>query len=157
MPLAEINFDGIVGPSHNYAGLSFGNVASMSHAGAASQPRAAALEGIAKMRAKPESKSATFTTFLPDDDAYLPCVSLLDFKLRKGGLLLTAACRSLDAGRKMPGNLVELARLQGEVAGALGSAPGALTVWIASAHVYERDRPGVERALAGAEPEASDD
>jgi succinylarginine dihydrolase len=51
MPLKEINFDGIVGPSHNYAGLSFGNVASMKHAGAASEPRAAALQGIDKMRA----------------------------------------------------------------------------------------------------------
>jgi succinylarginine dihydrolase len=51
MPLREINFDGIVGPSHNYAGLSFGNVASMGHAGEVSQPRAAALQGIEKMRA----------------------------------------------------------------------------------------------------------
>jgi len=49
--LREINFDGIVGPSHNYAGLSFGNVASMSHAGQLSQPRAAALQGLEKMRA----------------------------------------------------------------------------------------------------------
>ena len=49
--LTEINFDGIVGPSHNYAGLSFGNVASMSHGGDVSQPRAAALQGIDKMRA----------------------------------------------------------------------------------------------------------
>jgi succinylarginine dihydrolase len=49
--LREINFDGIVGPSHNYAGLSFGNVASMRHAGAVSEPRRAALEGIEKMRA----------------------------------------------------------------------------------------------------------
>jgi len=47
----EINFDGIVGPTHNYAGLSFGNVASMGHAGQVSQPRAAALQGIEKMRA----------------------------------------------------------------------------------------------------------
>jgi succinylarginine dihydrolase len=51
MPLREINFDGIIGPSHNYAGLSFGNVASMRHAGAVSEPRAAALQGIEKMRA----------------------------------------------------------------------------------------------------------
>jgi succinylarginine dihydrolase len=49
--LREINFDGIVGPSHNYAGLSFGNVASMSHGGDVSEPRAAALQGIDKMRA----------------------------------------------------------------------------------------------------------
>ncbi len=46
----EINFDGIVGPSHNYAGLSLGNIASASHKGDPSYPRAAALQGVAKMR-----------------------------------------------------------------------------------------------------------
>jgi succinylarginine dihydrolase len=51
MALVEINFDGIIGPSHNYAGLSAGNLASANNAGAASQPRAAALQGIEKMRA----------------------------------------------------------------------------------------------------------
>lgn len=49
--LREINFDGIVGPSHNYAGLSPGNIASASHKGNMSFPRAAALQGLAKMRA----------------------------------------------------------------------------------------------------------
>ncbi len=49
--LREINFDGIIGPSHNYAGLSLGNLASTRHAGQVSEPRAAALQGIAKMRA----------------------------------------------------------------------------------------------------------
>lgn len=48
--LVEINFDGIVGPSHNYAGLSLGNLAATKNAGEASYPRAAALQGIAKMR-----------------------------------------------------------------------------------------------------------
>jgi succinylarginine dihydrolase len=51
MPPVEINFDGIVGPSHNYAGLSLGNLASQRNAGEVSQPRAAALQGIDKMRA----------------------------------------------------------------------------------------------------------
>ena len=50
MALAEINFDGIIGPSHNYAGLSPGNIASANNAGAISAPRAAALQGIEKMR-----------------------------------------------------------------------------------------------------------
>ncbi|HYJ52092.1 MAG TPA: N-succinylarginine dihydrolase [Allosphingosinicella sp.] len=50
MALVEINFDGIVGPSHNYAGLSLGNLAATANAGAVSYPRAAALQGIAKMR-----------------------------------------------------------------------------------------------------------
>jgi succinylarginine dihydrolase len=51
MAICEINFDGIVGPSHNYAGLSLGNLASARHAGDVSQPRAAALQGLDKMRA----------------------------------------------------------------------------------------------------------
>ena len=50
MALTEINFDGIVGPSHNYAGLSLGNIASASHKGDPSYPRSAALQGLAKMR-----------------------------------------------------------------------------------------------------------
>jgi succinylarginine dihydrolase len=51
MALQEINFDGIVGPSHNYGGLSFGNLASTRNAGKISKPRAAAIQGIDKMRA----------------------------------------------------------------------------------------------------------
>ncbi|OWK31169.1 N-succinylarginine dihydrolase [Sphingomonas dokdonensis] len=49
--IQEINFDGIVGPSHNYAGLSPGNLAATRSAGATAHPRAAALQGVAKMRA----------------------------------------------------------------------------------------------------------
>ena len=49
--IREINFDGIIGPSHNYAGLSLGNLASSRNAGDVSQPRAAALQGLDKMRA----------------------------------------------------------------------------------------------------------
>jgi succinylarginine dihydrolase len=47
----EINFDGIVGPTHNYAGLSFGNVASLANRAAIANPREAALQGLAKMKA----------------------------------------------------------------------------------------------------------
>ena len=50
MSVVEINFDGIIGPSHNYAGLSLGNLASAKNAGGTSHPRAAALQGIEKMR-----------------------------------------------------------------------------------------------------------
>jgi succinylarginine dihydrolase len=50
MPPREVNFDGLVGPTHHHAGLSPGNLASLEHAGLAGNPRAAALEGIAKMR-----------------------------------------------------------------------------------------------------------
>ncbi len=46
----EANVDGLVGPTHNYAGLSVGNLASQSNLGAVSNPRAAALQGLAKMK-----------------------------------------------------------------------------------------------------------
>ncbi|BAK65666.1 succinylarginine dihydrolase [Sphingobium sp. SYK-6] len=49
-PFREVNFDGLIGPSHNYAGLSLGNLAATMHAGQVSRPRQAALEGLAKMR-----------------------------------------------------------------------------------------------------------
>ena len=50
----EFNFDGLVGPSHNYAGLSFGNVASKGNVNSASNPKQAALQGLAKMHALAE-------------------------------------------------------------------------------------------------------
>ena len=46
----EINFDGIVGPTHNFSGLSYGNKASTAHSHQVSNPRAAALQGLEKMR-----------------------------------------------------------------------------------------------------------
>ncbi len=51
---SEANFDGLVGPTHNYAGLSYGNVASTSHGGAVASPKQAALQGLAKMKALSE-------------------------------------------------------------------------------------------------------
>jgi succinylarginine dihydrolase len=45
----EFSFDGLVGPTHNYAGLSRGNLASGKSRGHVSNPRAAALQGLAKM------------------------------------------------------------------------------------------------------------
>ena len=40
--MPELNLDGLVGPSHNYAGLSLGNLAAERNAGAVSAPRSAA-------------------------------------------------------------------------------------------------------------------
>lgn len=47
----EVNFDGLVGPTHNYGGLSYGNVASQSNSQVQSNPREAARQGLAKMKA----------------------------------------------------------------------------------------------------------
>ena len=47
----EVNFDGLPGPTHNYSGLATGNLASEKFRSLASNPRAAALQGLAKMKA----------------------------------------------------------------------------------------------------------
>jgi len=49
--IREFNFDGIPGPTHNYSGLAQGNLASERNANLAANPREAALQGLAKMRA----------------------------------------------------------------------------------------------------------
>lgn len=49
MKAREWQFDGLVGPTHNYAGLALGNIAATKNAGLISNPRAAALQGLDKM------------------------------------------------------------------------------------------------------------
>jgi len=48
--MIEVNLDRVVGPTHHFGGLGVGNLASLSHAGRQSNPRAAAIQGIEKMR-----------------------------------------------------------------------------------------------------------
>lgn len=48
--IREVNFDGLVGPTHNYGGLSFGNIASTKNKLSESSPQLAALQGLEKMK-----------------------------------------------------------------------------------------------------------
>ncbi|MDB2384520.1 N-succinylarginine dihydrolase [Endozoicomonas sp.] len=50
MKAYEANFDGLVGPTHNYAGLPHGNVASSKNQSQPSNPKQAALQGLKKMK-----------------------------------------------------------------------------------------------------------
>lgn len=74
----EVNFDGLVGQTHNYAGLSFGNVASSAHGGLTSSPRAAALQGLEKMMAlhKLGLKQAVLP---PQERPHIPTLKKLGF------------------------------------------------------------------------------
>jgi succinylarginine dihydrolase len=96
MPLVEINFDGIVGPSHNYAGLSFGNVASMRHAGQVSEPRRAALEGIDKMRAN-LAVGLSQGIFLPHPRPHLAWLARLGTTIEEAEPALAATAMSASA------------------------------------------------------------
>ena len=93
---------------------------------------------IERLRAEPETRSATITTFQPlADTSYIPCVSLLDFWRVGEALELVVYAHSLDFGKKAYGNLVELARLQWEVAAAVAAPVGSLVIYAKSAHIYE--------------------
>jgi thymidylate synthase len=104
---------------------------------------------IERLRADPETRSATITTFQPlADSSYIPCVSLLDFWIAKGSLELVVYAHSLDFGKKAYGNLVELARLQHEVAAAVATPVGSLVIYAKSAHVYEPEFEPMRRLTA---------
>src|SRR3954464_3329422 len=104
---------------------------------------------IERLRADPETRSATITTFQPlADTSYIPCVSLLDFWRARAALELVVYAHSLDFGKKAYGNLVELARLQHEVAAAVGWPVGRLVIHAKSAHVYEPELEAMRQATA---------
>lgn len=60
MSEVEIQVDRLVGPTHHFGGLGVGNVASMMHGGDVSNPAAAALQGLAKMRLVAEISGSQF-------------------------------------------------------------------------------------------------
>ncbi len=74
----EVNFDGLIGPTHNYAGLSLGNIASAKNAGAVSNPRAAARQGLGKMRTA-MAMGLTQGFFPPQDRPHLKSLRALGF------------------------------------------------------------------------------
>jgi thymidylate synthase len=93
-----------------------------------------------RLRDDPLSRCATITTFQPlTDTSYIPCVSLLDFYLDRGALQLVVYAHSIDFGTKGYANLLELAAIQHQVAGAIDQAVGSLTMIVKSAHVYDSD------------------
>ena len=94
--MIEINFDGIVGPSHNYAGLSLGNLASTRNAYQVSHPRAAALEGIAKMRAN-VALGLTQGIFLPHARPDRPWLAELGTTIEEADAALVANAMSASA------------------------------------------------------------
>ena len=110
---------------------------------------------VDRLRADPECRSATITTFQPlTDTSYVPCVSMLDFWLRDGAVELVVYAHSLDFGKKAYGNLVELARLQEHVAGELAAPVGRLVIHVKSAHVYESEWAAMAQIADVAEPVA---
>jgi succinylarginine dihydrolase len=93
--MRELQFDGLVGPTHHYAGLSPGNLASQAHAGEASNPRAAALEGLAKMRRVRELGVAQ-AVLPPQPRPSLPLLRRLGFSGTDASVLASALRENPD-------------------------------------------------------------
>lgn len=75
----EINFDGLVGMTHSYGGMSVGNLASISHEGQTSNPRQAALQGLLKMKFL-SSLGIKQAVFPPHERPYIPVLKEAGFK-----------------------------------------------------------------------------
>jgi succinylarginine dihydrolase len=86
----EVNFDGIVGPTHNYAGLSYGNLASMKHKLSVSNPRAAALQGLEKIKFLFDL-GVNQAVLPPHERPHLPTLRRLGFSGSDGEALAAAA------------------------------------------------------------------
>lgn len=86
----EVNFDGLVGPTHNFAGLSFGNVASSQHGGRISSPKQAALQGLEKMKAL-VAMGLKQAILPPHERPHLPSLKKLGFHGRDEAEVIASA------------------------------------------------------------------
>ena len=107
----EANFDGLVGPTHNYAGLAHGNVASAKNADQPSNPREAALQGLRKMRALAQLGLAQ-GVLPPQERPHIPTLKALGFAGKDAELL---------------------ARVAREAPGLLAATSSASSMWTANA------------------------
>lgn len=74
----EVNFDGLVGLTHHYAGLSFGNEASTRHRFQVSNPRLAAKQGLLKMK-KLAGAGFPQAVIPPHERPFIPVLRQLGF------------------------------------------------------------------------------
>jgi succinylarginine dihydrolase len=89
----EYNFDGLIGPTHNYAGLSHGNIASARNANDVARPKQAALQGLTKMRLL-MSLGIAQGVILPHLRPHLPTLHALGFRGSPEAMI--AACHQAD-------------------------------------------------------------
>lgn len=86
----EANFDGLVGPTHNYSGLSYGNVASSLNSAKPSNPKAAALQGLTKMKALADMGFVQ-GVLAPHERPHIPTLRALGFTGTDAQILAQAA------------------------------------------------------------------
>ena len=93
----DVQFDGLPGPTHNYSGMSPGNLASEKHSGRVSNPREAALQGLAKMRML-AARGFAQAVLPPHERPHVPTLRALGFSGTDADVVARA-------GREAPGLL----------------------------------------------------
>lgn len=88
--MSEINFDGLAGPLHNFAGLAYGNIASTSSKKQVSNPKAAALQGLEKMKFLSDL-GIPQGVLPPHERPHLPTLAALGFTGTESEILQTVA------------------------------------------------------------------
>ena len=97
-------------------------------------------EAINRLRNCKESRRAISITWDPPTDTAndeVPCMILVDFKIRDGKLHTTGLWRSHDIYGAWFPNAVGLSHLAQYAAGEIGIEVGTLTIHSISAHIYE--------------------
>lgn len=90
MKALEANFDGLIGPTHNYSGLSYGNLASAANRTSISNPKEAALQGLKKMK-KLSALGLVQGVFPPHARPHLTTLRALGFRGSDKKVVSTAA------------------------------------------------------------------
>ncbi|VUT25545.1 MAG: Putative thymidylate synthase [Candidatus Methanolliviera sp. GoM_oil] len=104
---------------------------------------------IERIRNNKNTRRATATTWIPTIDTEreeVPCMILVDFKLREK-LELTAVFRSHDFYGAYPYNIYALSKLQEYVAEEIPAVSGGITVLSISAHIYMGDFQSAQKIL----------
>lgn len=117
-PASETNFDGIPGPTHNYAGLAHGNLAATRNASLVANPREAALQGLAKIR-ELSRRGYPQAVLPPHERPFVPALRALGFAGSDAGVIAAAA---RDAPR------------------ALAACSSAAAMWVANAATVSASR-----------------
>lgn len=107
---------------------------------------------VLRLRSSSATRRATAVTWIPPLDEVreeVPCMIVDDFKLRDGGLYLSAFFRSHDFAGAYPANLYGLARTLEYVASEVGAEPRSISTTSSSAHIYEHDWDWVREMITG--------
>ena len=105
---------------------------------------------VDRLNSKRETKSATFGLLSPGcKSPNPPCLTTVDAKIRDDKLELQFFFRSQNVFGRQYANLLALAQLQSDIAARCSVEVGRMQGYIASAHIYEYDRPEAERIVSG--------